>query len=486
MAKKVIMSKQGLQMTEGTIIKWLKKEGEKIEVDEPLFEMETDKLNIEITSTASGTLLKILRGEGEVVPITETIAVIGEPGEDISDVIKECECEYKSEYKSEHEREYQSDYNSERNNGKQKETDGSEGQAEVALHKEDGKFGVVSEEIGDGQVENPDEDKRKKTADNEEHMETALNQEDGKPGGPVPAGSSASGRFFSTPRARMAADSENLDISEIPGTGPEGLIIERDVKSYIANKSARQKAALLAKKLAQQNDVMNARGERIIPFSGMRKAIAGNMMKSLQGMAQANHRMKVDMTEIIRMREKFKAGGLKVSFTDIIVKTVSKALLDFPILNSSLADEGIVLKNYVNMGIAVALYEGLIVPVIKNADIMTIQEISTVASELIEKAKTGKLKPDECRGGTFTVTNLGMFDIDEFTAIINPPESAILAVGKIDRVPVVEGEGESGNIIVKPIMVLSLTYDHRIIDGAPAAQFLQRVKQLMQNPYQLI
>ena len=192
--------------------------------------------------------------------------------------------------------------------------------------------------------------------------------------------------------------------------------------------------------------------------------------------------MKVDLTEIVRLREKLKADKKKASFTDILVKVVSKALLEFPMINSSLTEKGIMLKEYVNMGLAVAVENGLIVPVIKNADLMTLEEISSASSELVEKAKTGSLKPDEYTGGTFTITNLGMFDIDEFTAIINPPESAILAVGKIDRVPVVEGD----NIVIKPVMMLSLTYDHRIIDGAPAAMFLQRIKQLLQNPYLLV
>jgi pyruvate dehydrogenase E2 component (dihydrolipoamide acetyltransferase) len=373
-ATKVIMPKQGLQMTEGTIIKWLVKEGEKVKAEEPLFEIETDKVNVEIVANVSGILLKIIKEEGSVVPIAEIVAVIGKHNEDISDIIRE-------------------------------------GGAE---------------------------------------------------------------RIFSTPRARMVAKENNQNILEIHGSGPEGLIIERDVNLEL-NQSTTKKEDL--RKPEKENKVLDG----VIPFTGMRKAIADNMMKSIHGMAQANHRMKVDMTEIIGMREKLKENNSKVSFTDIITKIVSKALKDFPIVNSSLTDEGIVLKNYVNMGIAVALDNGLIVPVIKNSDILTIQEISKVSSELVGKAKTGKLESDDTKGGTFTITNLGMFDISEFTAIINPPESAILAVGKIEKVPVVVND----NIVIRPIMVLSLTYDHRVIDGAPAAQFLQRIKQIIQNPYLL-
>jgi len=444
MASKVIMPKQGLQMTEGTITRWIIKEGEKVEAEKPLFEMETDKLNIEITSPASGTLLKIVRQEGETVPITEIIAIIGEPGEDISELLKEAA------------------------------------------------GGKKPEEAAKDDVPGQPEQSSKKQ------------------GEPIKSGALV-GRIFITPRARAAAEKEGLDISDIKGTGPEELIIERDVKAYIEKGAASLKATPLARKIASKNEIdlsdvggtgsrgkitkadiekamaarlgkAGTRSGRVIPFAGMRKVISDRMMQSLHGMAQANHRMKVDMTEVIGFREKLKADGIKVSFTDIIVKIVTRALLDFPIINSSLTDEGILLKDYVNMGMAVAVENGLIVPVIKDADLLTLQEVSAISAELIEKAKSGKLKPDEYTDGTFTITNLGMFDIDEFTAIINPPESAILAIGKIDRVPVVEGE----SVVIKPIMVLSLTYDHRIIDGAPAAQFLQRVKQVMQNPYLLI
>ncbi len=228
--------------------------------------------------------------------------------------------------------------------------------------------------------------------------------------------------------------------------------------------------------------MVEVKSGKIIPFTGMRKVISDKVMQSIHGMAQANHKIKVDMSEIVRFREILKVSNIKVTFTDILVKIVSKALLEFPIINSSLTDEGILLNDYVNMGVAVAIENGLILPVIKNVELLTLEEISMVSAELINKAKKGGLKPNEYTGGTFTITNLGMFDIDEFTAIINPPESAILAIGKIDRIPVVEGD----NIVIRPVMMLSLTYDHRLIDGAPAALFLQRVKQIMQNPYLLI
>ncbi|MDR3644666.1 MAG: dihydrolipoamide acetyltransferase family protein [Clostridia bacterium] len=443
MATKVILPKQGLQMTEGTITKWIRHEGETVELDKPLFEMETDKLTIEIDAPAAGTLLKIIKGEGEVVPITEMIAVIGTPGEDISSLL--------------------ADSGDAANN-----TSASAPAASA----------VPVAQAADAATEAPK------------------------------AAKAPGGRVFATPRAKMVAQDKGLDVSTMEGSGPDGLVIERDVLQYAASAP---KATPLAAKIAQQNGVdlgdvagTGARGKimkgdvlsamqpamagasqrvgKVVPFAGMRKVISNRMMKSLHETAQANHRMKVDMTEVIALREKLKSDGEKVSFNDILIKIAAKALLEFPMVNASLRDEGILMQDYVNMGIAVAVENGLIVPVVRDVDLMTLGQLSEASAAQIEKAKTGKLAPNDYTGGTFTITNLGMFDVDEFTAIINPPESAILAVGKIAKTPVVIGD----SIVIRPIMTLSLTYDHRLIDGSVAAQFLQRVKQIISDPYLLL
>ena len=436
-ASAIIMPKQGLQMTEGTIIKWLKKEGETVNEGEPLFEMETDKLTITIDSTATGTVLKIVRGEGEVVPITETIAIVGEAGTDVSAFT-------------------------------------ASSAAPVVAAVEAPKAVVAAEAPA---------------------ASAAVKRAPGE-------------RVFSTPRARMRAEEKSIDINAVAGSGPDGLIIEKDVLNTTVTAV---KATPVAKVIAEQNgvdladvkgtgangkimkaDVMDmlsksafvpaevsAHEETIVPMTGMRKAIANNMMNSLSSMAQANHRMKVDMTESARFRTKLKAADIKVSYTDILIKAVSHALIKFPMLNSTVRGNDIVLRNYVNMGVAVAIDGGLIVPNIKDAHTKSVVEIHEQVADLAGKAKAGKLTREEYTEGTFTITNLGMYDVDEFTAVINPPEAAILAVGKITDTPVVE----NGEIVVRPIMTLSLTYDHRIIDGAPAAQFLQYVKALLQNPY---
>ncbi len=389
MAQKIIMPKQGLQMTEGMITEWLKKEGEFVTEGEPLFEMETDKLAITIDASASGTLLKILYEEGEVIPVAETIAVVGEPGEDITDLLSSAE-----------------------------ETSAEEPQEEPASVAQAAP--VKTETVSD--------------------------------------------RTLATPRAKMRADEQNIPISTLSGSGPNGLIIERDVLTY------RPLAPV-----AEQE-------ETVIPFSGMRKAIADNMMKSLSTMAQANHRMKVDMSESVRFREKLKAEGCKVSFTDILVKAVAQTLLQFPLMNAVVDGETIICKSSVNLGIAVAVENGLIVPNIKNAQNLRVTQIHEQVALLAEKARASKLTRDEYTGGTFTITNLGMYEVDDFTPIINPPEVGILGVGAIVDTPC----AVNGQVEIRPILTLSLTYDHRVIDGAPAAQFLQQVKKLLQNPYLML
>jgi len=453
MATKVIMPKQGLQMTEGTIIKWLVPEGGACTEGEPLFEMETDKLTITMDSPGTGKLLKIVRGEGETVEITKLIGVIGEDGEDISAILAE------------------------------------EGAAPAAA--------APAAEAA-----------------------PAAAPVAAAPAAPAaaPVVRAEGERIFITPRARMRAEEKGYDIAAIPGSGPEGIIIERDVLAFVP--ATAPKATPLAKKIAQieevdladvkgtgahgkitKNDILAAaaerasrkaaqaagielpkRGEHLIKATGMRKAVAKNMKISQNTNAQTTHQVRVDMTNAAELRKQFKAAGKKVSYNDIVLRATARALTEFPLMNAQWTDEGILVKEYVNLGVAVALEEGLIVPNIKDADMMSLEELSAMAKELATKAKENKLTMDEYSGGTFTVSNLGMFGLDNFVAIINPPEAGILAVGKMEDTPVVR----NGEIVIRPIMTLTLSYDHRVVDGAPAAQFIVRIKELMENPYLML
>lgn len=442
MATKVIMPKQGLQMTEGTIISWMAKEGDSVEEGKPLFEMETDKLTIEISAPASGTLLKIIRGEGDVVPITETIAIIGEAGEDVSALVAEA---------------------------------GSSAQAkEPAQEKEEPSKPAPAPQAA---------------------------------AAPAPAARQAGGRQFSTPRARWRAEETGIDISQLSGSGPDGLVVERDVLAAAVDRPAatplaRKEAAargadlsgvagsgprgkVYSRDLAQARaaaGVGSPREDRHIKLSGMRKTIAARMRESLDTAAQAVHRIDVDMSEAVRMRTKLKAAEVKVSFNDIIMKATGVALTRHPRMNAAFTADGLVEYGAVNMGMAVAVDEGLLVPVIRNIDLLTLPEINSEARRLAEGARSGALSPDEYTGGTFSVSNLGMYELASFTAVINTPESGILAVGGIADKPVaVEGE-----LVIRPISTLSLTYDHRIIDGAPAAEFIRDIKRILENPYLLL
>ena len=412
----IILPKQGLQMTEGTITRWLVEEGGRVAYDQPLFEMETDKVAMEVNAKAAGILLKIVRQKGETVPVSEVIGYIGEPGEASVPAVWAP----------------------------------ATSQTQIAAQIQDAAPMQGATPAPAAGIQTP-------------VLPASTGMQIAKP-----AGRPEENRIFITPRARAHAEEAGVNICNIRGTGGEGLIIERDVLNIIQN------AALPDQSISSPAGTTG----RILPFSGMRKTVAQRMMTSLHGMAQANHRIKVDMSGVVKLREELKNGGLSVSYTDILVKAVAKALKLHPEMNAELTDQGIWLKDEVNIGIAVALEQGLVVPVLRNADQKSLAGISQDVRELIEKARNGKLSPEDMTGGTFTVTNLGMYDLDSFTAIINPPESAILAVGKIDRVPVV-AEGE---VVIRPVCCLSLTYDHRIIDGAPAARFLQQIKQLLQHP----
>jgi pyruvate dehydrogenase E2 component (dihydrolipoamide acetyltransferase) len=268
---------------------------------------------------------------------------------------------------------------------------------------------------------------------------------------------------FSSPRARTKAEELGLDCAAIPGSGPMGMVIERDV-------------------LAQNVSRPAASAGKQIPISGMRRIIAQRMLDSLNTLAQANHRLTVDMSAAAALREQFKAADIKISYNDIVIRCVAKALTEFPMVNATMDEQYITLHDHVGVGMAVATETGLLVPVISNAHKLSLPEIAAKAKDLAQRTKENKLSPDELTGGTFTVSNLGMFDIESFTAIINKPEAGILAVGKMEKKPVVVDD----QIVIRPMMQLSLTYDHRILDGAPAALFLRRIKQLLENPGLLI
>jgi len=514
MGEIIIMPKQGLQMTEGMITTWFVQEGQEVKAGEPLFEMETDKLAISIDASSSGTLLKILCQEGETAAVADPIAVVGAPGEDYTAILNGASGSVCAEPES------------------AKTTDAPEAKSgadgtiiimpKQGLQMTEGMITawLVEEgqeiKIGDPLFE-METDKLAITIDSTasgtllkilcEEGETAevaspiavvgapgadyqaiLNGTsasaaaeskpvaESAPATAVPAAApvaAASGeRTFSSPRARTRAEELGIDYRTVAGTGPMGMVIERDVLNAEPAPVAAPAAAVAA----------SSRGEHQIPITGMRRIIAQRMLDSLNTLAQACHRLTVDMSAAVALREQLKAAEVKVSYNDIVIRCVAKALTEFPMMNATMDDKFITTRDYVNIGMAVATDTGLLVPVIRDADLKTLPEIAKASKDLAARTKENKLSPDELTGGTFTISNLGMFDIESFTAVINKPEAGILAVGKMEKKPVVVND----EIVIRPLMQLSLTYDHRILDGAPAAQFLRRVKQLLENPGLLI
>lgn len=438
MIRTVIMPKLGTTMKEGTIGQWNKKVGDYVEKGSIILTVESDKASVDIEAERPGILVKILKESGEVVPVASMIGIMADSlDENISEYLD----------------------------------------TPVNTKKTDTKEPVA---------EQPAE---------------AIN--------PAAVAKTA-GKAIASPKAKALARQSGLNLQDIAGTGKDGLITESDVQSALVRSEwNKQKATPVAQKIAElheinlselagsgphgkimksdvaavvENNVQQSSKQKLMPFTGMRKAISDNMMKSVHGMAHAYHKMKIDMTEAVRLRSSLKDTGIKVSYNDLFIKAIAKALTEFPIMNSSLTENGILIKEDINIGVAVALENGLIVPNIKNANRKSLSEISFEALNLAEKARAGKLLPQDYQGGTFTVTNLGMYDVDEFLAIINPPEIGIISIGKIEETPVVQ----NGSIVIKPAVAVCLTYDHRIVDGVPAAQFLKRVKQIIQLPYLLL
>lgn len=457
MAELFKLPQMGQTMTEATILKWLKQEGDPVESWEGVVEMMTDKINMEVEPQIKGTLLKILAAEGELVPVGAPIAIIGTPGEDISGLLAAA-------------------------NGGPAHSDRETSTAGPA---DELKLPPLSElNIGNGLSAAPNE---------------------------FPSVS---------PRARELA--ENAGISwkslSIEGTGFEGMIVERDILAYLAQRESLEqapdvRATPLAAKIAadlgvhleevagsgprgrvKAEDVRQASARRRvpaiqareIPLQGMRKVIAGRLSASYQQAVHVPLRVDADMTAAAEIRRQLKPAlestGARLTYTDLIAAAVTQALIRQPLLNATLENEVVRIHPAVNLGIAVALDEGLTVPVVRDAHALTLTELSRAVGDAAKRARGGELPPDAYAGGTFTITNLGQFGVDHFDPIINPPQVAILGVGRIqDRVVAV-----SGAPAVRPMMTLTLCFDHRALDGAPAAQFLAIVKELLEAPARLL
>ncbi len=440
MATNIVMPQLGLTMTEGTIMKWYKKEGDQVKTGEVLAEIATDKITNELEAPEDGVLLKITAEEGQCVPVKATIAVIGAAGES---VVQE---------------------------------------------------GPAGEKIQNEEEKSP------------QCAETAVPEKEN-----TKARANAGEWIKASPAARKLARDKGIELADIVGTGPGGRIVERDVLACEEKGASSVTATPLAKKTAKEyglkleeiakegriteEDVLAAikrstpsaetgAGEsQVVALTPIRKVIAQRMSESWNTAPHVTLSVDVDMTMAGKLKENLqKATEKKYSYTEIIVKCVAQTLQDYEEVNASWTAEGIKKHKNVNVGVAVAIDSGLVVPVIRDAQRKNISGIREDLASIVERARSGNMLPDDMQGGTFTVTNLGMFGVDHFTPIINPPESAILGVCRIVKKPVVIGE----NIEIRPIMTLCLSFDHRVIDGALAAKFMQRVRQYLEEPMLLI
>jgi pyruvate dehydrogenase E2 component (dihydrolipoamide acetyltransferase) len=395
-------------MESGTIVRWLKSEGQRVERGEPLYELDTEKVTQEVEADASGVLLKILAGEGDEIEVGRAIAVIGEEGEKV----------------------------------------------EVAAPEPDA---APAERAPEPAAEEP--------AATEASAAESAPSADG-------------GRVKASPLARRIARERGIDLAAITGTGPEGRIVAEDVER--AEHAPRAATAAAGASPARAAPVPAGEVE-VVPLKGIRKAIARRMTEAWEAPA-FQIAVTADMTAAIRLREALVArvaeGETRPTYSDILTKVCAVALMRHRAVNALFAGEEIHLQPTANVGIAVAVENGLLVPVLRSCETKTIPRLAAERADIVARTRAGTLRQEDLEGGTFTISNLGMYGVDRFVAVLNPPQAAILAVGAIEeRAVVLDGE-----LVARPVMELTLTCDHRSVDGATAAEFLRTVKQFLEEP----
>jgi pyruvate dehydrogenase E2 component (dihydrolipoamide acetyltransferase) len=397
MPSKVIMPALGVAQEKGTLIHWLKAEGQTVAEGEPLMEVETDKATVEIEAPASGVLANVTAAPGDEVPVGQTIALIVGPGESVP--------------------------------------------------KKTSPIPVTA------------------VSDPSTKISAQTKIESGSQTAPTPIRSSS--RVLASPAARRIARERGVDLTGLTGSGPEGSILTVDV--------------LRVGKPTSPVSHDASRLGQVIPLSPMRRIVGERMVQSKQTAPHFYLEIDIDMTAVHAMRRELdaKAENTTPSINDFILLACARVLKQFPVLNASFSDDGIKLNPEINMGMAVALEDGLVVPVIRRADQLSLTALALQSRQLIEKTHGKKLLPVDYDGGTFTVSNLGMLGVDRFVAIINPPQCAILAVGRVAPRVVTDGDG----IEIRSMMTVTLSADHRIADGAVGARFLQEVKRLLEGAH---
>ncbi|MCL7971670.1 MAG: pyruvate dehydrogenase complex dihydrolipoamide acetyltransferase [marine benthic group bacterium] len=454
MATKVVMAQLSPTMEEGKLLEWKVAEGDTVEASDLLAEIETDKANMDIEAMGGGVVLKILVRAGETVPVGALIGIIGEEGEDISALLAEAEV-------------------------------AASGTPTPAAEPED----VPAEEVPDPPAPSAPPPAPAPVTPAPEAPAPLSEPVAGVELPHSHAGESAvTGTVKASPVARRMADEAGLRVSDIEGSGPGGRVIKRDVEAAIAAGPPAAAPAPAAAASASASPMAPAGPPRLVDEtlepSQMRKAIARRLVTSIGPVPHFFLTIEVDMGRVLELRKSMNArlSAGKIGVNDVLVKVTAEALARHPEINASWEGDTIRRHGSVDIGIAVAIEDGLITPVLRGADRKGLLAISVEAAELIARAREKRLLPEEYQGATFSVSNLGMFDIDQFTAIINPPEAAILAVGSTaEKAVVVDGE-----ITVRQRMRVTMSCDHRVIDGASGARFLQTFKAMLENPLELV
>ena len=410
MATTVVMPQMGFDMQEGTIVRWLKQEGDEVSRGEPIAEIETDKAIVEMEAFATGVLLKTVVGEGETVPVGQTIAVIGSPGEPLPDLASAPAAPTETEALTE---------------------------APAVLEE------AVAAEV-----------------------------------------SAATEQVRASPLARRLAEERGIDLARISGSGPGGRITRDDVLAFDSQATEAAPAAPAAQAVPASAAAGGPDFE-IMQLSRMRQTIARRTVQSMQEAPHFYVTADVDMTLALTLRQQLNeklAGEARVSINDIIIKACALALVKYPTFNSSFQGDHLRVYKQVNIGIAVALEQGLLVLSLGDCRDKSLADISKTSREVVERAQAGVLREEDYTGGTFSISNMGMFDVDAFSAIIYPPQAAVLAVGTVRKQPVVRDD----QITVAQVMKATLSTDHRVADGAQAAEFAVEVKRLLENPVNLL
>ena len=425
MAEIIRMPKMSDTMEEGVISSWLKKVGDEIKSGDILAEVETDKATMELESYDDGTLLHIGIKDGESVPVNGIIAIIGEKDEDISEILNE---------------------------------------ANKNPSNEEEKKELLAEEEKDIKEEEKDKKIKEDVIDAVKKIENTENI-------------SSNGRIKASPLAKKIALEKGIDLKNIQGTGEGGRITKKDLDSLSSEDANMPSEKINLPKIIAEESYDES------PVSQMRKTISKRLSESKFTAPHFYLTMEINMDNCVEGRKKInESSDVKISFNDIILKACASALRKHPMVNSSLIENKIRENHHIHIGVAVAVDEGLLVPVIRFADNKTLSHISLEVKELAGKAKEKKLQPSDWEGNTFTISNLGMFGIEEFTAIINPNDSCILAVGGIKNTPIVK----NGEIVPGNIMKVTMSCDHRLVDGATGAAFLKTLKELLEDPIKIL